>query len=203
MSYSTLTMSRCIICVLITVLMCASYTKGLIVDGKHQGFTRVPHEGISADVTVMHLQFNSLTVLGPFEFSNYTKLEACNLNKNDIRTVSDLAFVNTPLTTMLLSSNELTSFPNLTVVANTLAYLDVSGNSIASIDGDLLSQLVNIIFLQLTDNPLITWPDFTGVGRKIIKRNETVAIELKQVCFICFLQIHYCVSKRLIIVFYQ
>ena len=131
-------------------------------DGADRNLTTVPID-INSTVTVIDLSNNSITSLDPHSFRTYTSLIELYLNKNKLTTIDSSAFENTTLKILRLAFNELTEFPDLSVVSGTLETIVISCNPITIINASRLN-LPKLKTLTMTYVPLSHWPDFSHIG---------------------------------------
>ena len=97
--------------------------------------------------------------------SNTTEL---NLNDNKISLVDQDCLADLQsLKKLTLASNKLTSFPNLTVVGNSLKVLHLGGNKIPNISLELLQNLTILRDLSLANNLLTAFPDLSPIGNTL------------------------------------
>ena len=133
-----------------------------VYNGDDQGHTTIPGD-ISVTETVINLIKNSITSLGPNEFSEYTSLEDLRLNDNDITTIDPSAFSGTQLKILYLERNKLAEFPDLSVVSGTLEELGLTKNPITTVEASRLN-LPNVQDLSMYNTELTHWPDFSQLG---------------------------------------
>lgn len=92
--------------------------------------------------------------------------EKLDLTNNDIAVFdSDKVALCSQLKDIRMNTNQLTSFPNLTVVASTLNYLYLDDNSISVVPYELLDSLENLWFLSIQNNGLTSFPNPPGPSR--------------------------------------
>lgn len=126
-------------------------------------YTQVPHDILLENETKIDLSLNLIPSLGEDEFSQYTLLTVLLLQNNIIRTISKSSFNGTRLKTLNLNNNYLSEFPDLSCLSK-LFKLYINNNNISAISVDRLNALQKVKDLQIKENPLNHWPDFTSVG---------------------------------------
>lgn len=89
------------------------------------------------------------------------KVQVIILRDNEITNMDSFGtFIN--LSTLDLTGNKLTEFPNVTSVGPSLLYLTLSNNGISEIQPDLLGGLFALRMLDLSHNRLSSFPDVFG-----------------------------------------
>lgn len=110
----------------------------------------------------VNLTDNLITSLDDNQFSHMIYLNQADLSDNKISYVSDTAFSGTSLVVLDLSINDISSFPNLLAVAETLQQLTIYSNVIPEINPNLVYGLYSLKFLFVSANFLTTFPDAAG-----------------------------------------
>ncbi|ELU14459.1 hypothetical protein CAPTEDRAFT_67111, partial [Capitella teleta] len=122
------------------------------VDLSNRGLTSVP-EDIAPDVTRLYLMENDITRIRQSDFNDkYPDLADLRLYVNDITSIESGCFKGTIIELLNLSSNKLTSIPDLHQVSNTLIGLNLTSNEITTILVEELSYLIKLTGLHLNDN---------------------------------------------------
>lgn len=121
---------------------------GLFVTGSgytkaHHGLTAVPSD-IPLNTSTLDLSYNSIAVF------DSEKLAGCNQMEE-----------------IIMTSNQLTSFPNLTHVASTLRYLKLNRNQITVVNYNFLDALQNLFHLKLHNNLLTSLPNPPGPSQTL------------------------------------
>lgn len=117
---------------------------------------------------ILDLSHNRIEQLYVEQFSNLNSLRFLNLRRNHIRTLPRDVFKNTMLEHLDLSINEFIILPSMAFsqVGFTLRYLDISHNSIESVDSTLFQVIPFLLSLDLSNNRLTILSDniFNSLG---------------------------------------
>ena len=70
---------------------------------------------------------------------------------------------------IIIQSNQFTTFPNLEVIGSTLTHIDLSTNSINTVAENALDGLLVLEELNLASNVFTAFPDLTPVGATLLK----------------------------------
>ena len=132
-------------------------------DSDNNPYTEVPHSAISEEETSINLGYNEISNISDYEFEKYVNLTSLTLRNNPLITIPDNAFAGTKISYLDLSFTKLTNFPNLTVIAHTLAWLLLDGNPITEVPDELLAPLQHIWILQLFFLQLKWLPDISRI----------------------------------------
>ena len=151
-------------CVFLAILQCLCIALIFAFDGSNQGFASVADINIDNTEVEIDLSHNAITTVGEWAFSSFTELQTLDLSSNGLQEISVMAFTGTQLQTLHIHDNILAIFPDLTDVALTITNIYASKNRFVTIDNAVLQPLVNVQQLDLSENPLEIWPDFTGLG---------------------------------------
>ena len=146
---------------LVALSFCKTFCKAY---ESHTHHDHIPHEEIAISDVTIKLRQSTIESLGDGEFSRCSNLHTLKLTNCHIKTVSATAFSGTRIKVLRLKKNELTEFPDLQVISNTMTELHLSLNKIEIINQTRLSALRNIKVLNIPYNPLKILPDFTEVG---------------------------------------
>lgn len=117
---------------------------------------------------ILDLSHNRIEQLSVEQFSNLNSLRFLNLRRNHIRSLPRDVFKNTMLEHLDLSINEFVVMPAMAFsqIGFTLRYLDMSHNSIESIDSTMFQDIPFLLSLDLSSNKLTILSDnlFNSVG---------------------------------------
>ena len=125
-----------------------------------KALTAVPGD-IPLDVTEVDLSSNAIATLQDFTFSLYPTLSKVQLMKNQLTSVSPVAFCGAPITFIGLGGNPLTQFPDLTCLFDTLEQISIWDCQIATFPQHLLAPLALLHTFLIYFNPLAALPDLT------------------------------------------
>ena len=129
--------------------------------GSNNPYTKVPHSAISEDETRIDLGENIISNISDYEFERYVNLTSLSLHHNPLQVIPDKAFARTKIRYLDLSSTELTNFPNLEVVADTLNDLNLDGNPITEVPVQLFAPLDHMWKLHMSHMQLERLPDIS------------------------------------------
>ena len=113
---------------------------------------------IPVATSTLDIHRNSLSTLPDSALSTLTSLETLTISYNRLSSISPTCFQDTQLKILSAPKNVLIMFPDLSVVSQTLIYLDLSSNQIVNIPCELLEPLVNLRELRLKANLLTIIP---------------------------------------------
>ena len=113
----------------------------------------IPHVTLTLDISQ-----NNIQNLKDRELSYLSKLEILKISANQLVYMSPTCLEDTKLTMLYISQNVLAAFPNLTVVSDTLNYLDLSLNSIENIPCESIQVLRQLTELNLSSNLITAIP---------------------------------------------
>ena len=169
--YTCTTHCRKMFCYRELTILTLALTLAKAVTYRQRSLERIPHNEIpTTEQQILIYYTNNIPALGDGEFSRYPFLHTVRVGGSHVTTVSPTAFNGTVIQSLWLHNNRLTEFPDFLVIAATLQYLYLSSNRIELINQTRLSALVNIVKLDIRDNPLISLPDFADVGSQAAKR---------------------------------
>ena len=110
-----------------------------IIHRNDMELSAVPND-IPANVSKLYLKNNKITALHDCEFCQHTELEKLVISHNNISAISSSAFSNTVIEDLSLHHNQLTVVPDLTVIRDTLTFLNIAYNQIKYFDGEICSE---------------------------------------------------------------
>ncbi|XP_077294897.1 uncharacterized protein LOC143917287 [Arctopsyche grandis] len=110
---------------------------------------------------ILDLSHNRIEQLSVEQFSNLNSLRFLNLRRNHIRSLPRDVFKNTMLEHLDLSINEFIVLPAIAFsqIGFTLRYLDMSHNSIESVDSTMFQDIQFLLSLDLSGNKLTILSD--------------------------------------------
>ncbi|ELU08098.1 hypothetical protein CAPTEDRAFT_185424 [Capitella teleta] len=113
------------------------------------------HEETSLDVG-----YNVITEIGATESDcANSPLESLDLRSNQISQIETDSFRTCNLTLLHLQFNQLTAFPDLWNIRDTLQNLRVNNNRIVSVGVSDISFLEQLVSLSMGENPITSFPD--------------------------------------------
>ena len=108
-----------------------------------------------------------------------------DLSSNNLPNATFAILSGLTLESVIVQSNEFTTFPNLQVIGSTLKSLDLGINSINTVAGNALDGLLVLEDLNLGSNAFTAFPDLTPVGATLLKlsidRNDLQVITASDV----------------------
>ena len=166
----------------ILLLCCANLhvTNSTTYELKSAGLKEVPRD-IPSNTIKVSLPDNLIQFINEDDFTHLQKMEVLRMQKNQLSNVSHQAFKNAhALRTVFFGSNNLGSVPYLGDVCDTLRYLGLNHNQIATIDCVDFSGCSHLSNLRLASN-IITFIDrcaFQGmsVNHLELKDNRLTSI---------------------------
>lgn len=120
------------------------------------------------NLQILDLSHNRIEQVSVEQFSNLNNLRFLNMRRNHLRSLPRDVFKNTMLEHLDLSVNEFTMLPAMAFsqVGFTLRHLDISHNSIESLDSTLFQETPFLLSLDLSNNKLTILSDnlFNSLG---------------------------------------
>ncbi|ELT93097.1 hypothetical protein CAPTEDRAFT_201048, partial [Capitella teleta] len=134
---------------------------GLRVNVKNVGLTSVPSV-IDPTVSAFLASGNLISIIHKSDFNDiYPNLNFIELNDNAIVIIESGCFRGTVLRRIELQSNQLTAFPDLSEVKDTIEIIRLQNNKITQISREEIAHLTNVTIINLSNNPLVQLPEFT------------------------------------------
>ncbi|XP_051163645.1 toll-like receptor 6 [Leptopilina boulardi] len=129
----------------------------------------------SLDIKTLDISNNYIKQLTPYAFSKLKRLNVLDLSENEINTIVDKAFHGLrSLRTLDLSNNRISTLPAqlFKEAVNSLKELKLRNNSIIHIEMELLSNMNQLVVLDLSNNLLtnqgLETEAFTGLIRLVL-----------------------------------
>ncbi|ELT94972.1 hypothetical protein CAPTEDRAFT_217807 [Capitella teleta] len=134
---------------------------GLRVNVKNVGLTSVPSV-IDPTVSTFLASGNLISTIHKSDFNDiYPNLSFIELSDNEIVIIESGCFRGTVLRRIELQSNQLTAFPDLSEVKDTIEIIRLQNNKITQISREEIAHLTNVTIINLSNNPLVQLPEFT------------------------------------------
>ena len=125
-----------------------------------QNLAEVPSD-IPATTTEINLSYNAITQIENDPFHQLVNLVLLKLTDNDIISIGDNVLCKTQIAELSINKNKLTTFPNVTCLADTLITVDFGDNEIVSVDQTILESLHQLEEISLDGSYLADVPDFS------------------------------------------
>ena len=122
----------------------------------------------------------SVTRFDNCTFCRFTELTSLTSYSNRLSFIHPNAFGNTKISRLYLFANLLTEFPDLTVIAGTLTYLEIYYNRISKISVSSMEPLTLLSTLSISNNPLVcdcelAWlPQYVAAGLRLDRADSTL-----------------------------
>ena len=149
------------------------------------------------NTTRIDRDWENISELTPYYFSNYTSAKEIYLQKNVINHVSYRAFTGAPVEFLLLSYNRLTCVPNLTSIHRTLRTISLSHNRINICSDNVRYQktfgnlrYIGLGYNLLTSIPSIVLATVALTDLNLQKNQLTVVPDLRDVVPSLFVGMH-------------
>ena len=126
----------------------------------NQNLVDVPSD-IPVTTTTIDLSYNDITSIDNDPFHQLVNLVKLTMNFNDISSIGEDVLCETQLIEIQMTHNKLTTFPNVTCLADTLITVDFNYNQIASVDQTILEALHQLKNVQIEGTYLQMIPDFS------------------------------------------
>ena len=126
----------------------------------NQNLVDVPSD-IPVTTTTIDLSYNDITSIDNDPFHQLVNLVKLTMNFNDISSIGEDVLCETQLIEIQMTHNKLTTFPNVSCLADTLITVDFNYNRIASVDQTILEALHQLKNVQIEGTYLQMIPDFS------------------------------------------
>lgn len=124
----------------------------------NKGLTSIP-SNIGVTETYVDLQRNTISSINITNLAAFTRLTNFYIAYNKVTHVAPDAFINNPLTVLVLSYNPLVEAPNLTAVRNTLQTLHLANCSLSQLQPGYFEGFDSLKILVLNYNDFVTLED--------------------------------------------
>lgn len=143
-----------------------------------KGLTSIPDD-IEPTVDLLYCSKNNISAIHRSDFNDkYPDLYYITLTDNIITSIESGCFRGTILTSIFLTRNQLTAFPDFHEVKDYLKHVFIAKNLITNISRGEVDYLTKMTELILQDNPIVQLPEITKLGLPVLKLLDLRGIEM-------------------------